>query len=126
MHPKSPKWLKDVANACAHITEWTAGVTLVDYEGHALPRAAVERRFEIIGEALPRLELDDPETAARVSQRWMIIGSLGGGHRKAPRALARAGGGAWVEDFGAVGTPGIDPTWGAGPFLNGRRFDDGG
>ena len=36
-------------------------------------RAAVERQFEIIGEALRRLLADDPPTAARISEHARII-----------------------------------------------------
>jgi len=36
-------------------------------------RAAVERQFEIIGEALRRLLADDPATGARISEHARII-----------------------------------------------------
>ena len=36
-------------------------------------RQAVERNFEIIGEAIRRLEKDDPETAARITDYRRII-----------------------------------------------------
>ena len=74
MHPKSPKWLEDIATSGGRIAEWTASVTLAAYEGDDLLRAAVERNFEIIGEALLRLERVDPETAARITDHRKIIG----------------------------------------------------
>ena len=36
-------------------------------------RAAVERQFEIIGEAMRRLLTDDPTTAARITEHGRII-----------------------------------------------------
>jgi uncharacterized protein with HEPN domain len=44
----------------------TQDQTLVGYEQDAVVRSAVERNFEIIGEALNRIRRTDPETAARV------------------------------------------------------------
>ncbi|MGH2614149.1 MAG: HepT-like ribonuclease domain-containing protein [Thermomicrobiales bacterium] len=67
MHPKSPKWLDDIADACAFIAQITANATAADYDADRLLRHAVERNFEIIGEALRRLERTDPLTAARIS-----------------------------------------------------------
>lgn len=74
MHPKSPKWLDDIALASAHITDWTDGLTLADYEADDLLRSAVERNFEIVGEAMLRVERTAPATAARVSGYRKIIG----------------------------------------------------
>ena len=48
MHPKSPKWLQDIADACALIRGATQDQTLVGYEQDAVVRSAVERNFEII------------------------------------------------------------------------------
>ena len=36
-------------------------------------RSAVERQFEIIGEALRKLAKDDPETAGRIAEHQRII-----------------------------------------------------
>jgi uncharacterized protein with HEPN domain len=73
MHPKSPKWLQDIADACALIRRATQDQTLVVYEQDAVVRSAVERNFEIIGEALNRIRRTDPETAARVPEHDDII-----------------------------------------------------
>jgi uncharacterized protein with HEPN domain len=73
MHPKSPKWLQDIADACALIRRATQDQTLVGYEQDAVVRSAVERNFEIIGEALNRIRRTDPETAARVPEYDDII-----------------------------------------------------
>jgi len=74
MRPTSPKWLEDFADASARIAEWTDGLSLEDYRRDAFLRAAVERQFEIVGEALLRLERADPETAARITQDRKITG----------------------------------------------------
>src|SRR5688572_2399150 len=74
MHPKSPKWLDDMADACAFVLEITANVTMLDYASDRSLRQTVERNFQIIGEALRRLERSDPTTAARISDYRAVIG----------------------------------------------------
>jgi uncharacterized protein with HEPN domain len=74
MHPKSPRWLEDIANASAFTLEVAVDYTLAESEKSRLLRSAVERNFEIIGEALLRLENTDPETAGRISDYRKIIG----------------------------------------------------
>jgi uncharacterized protein with HEPN domain len=74
MDPKSPKLLDDISHACAFVGEVTASITLTDYAGNRLLRNAIERNFEIIGEALLRLGRTDPATAARISDFRAIIG----------------------------------------------------
>ena len=74
MHPKSPKWLDDIADACAFVLEIAANVTVVDYASDRRLRQAVERNFQIIGEALRRLERTDPASAARISDYRAVIG----------------------------------------------------
>src|SRR5437870_7792151 len=73
MHPKSPKWLDDVREACDLILSATAGKSLDDYETDRLLRSAVERNFEIVGEALTRLRQTDPTTAERIPECRDII-----------------------------------------------------
>ncbi|MBK9573938.1 MAG: DUF86 domain-containing protein [Rhodoferax sp.] len=51
----------------------TDGVALPQFKQDRLLRQAVERNFEIIGEAIRRLEKDDPETAARITDYRRII-----------------------------------------------------
>jgi len=74
MHPKSLKWLEDIIDSCAQIDDWTSEATLAGYSENTMLRAAVERSFEIIGEALVRLERVDPKTAASISDYRQIIG----------------------------------------------------
>ena len=73
MHPKSPRWLEDIAAASARVAEWTTGATLDDYEGNLFLRSAIERNFEIIGEALPRLSRQDPAIVDRITAYQRII-----------------------------------------------------
>lgn len=73
MHPKSPKWLHDILEACELIHTATAARTLADYEADRLLRSAVERNFEIIGEALNRIRQNDPVLAARIPENRAII-----------------------------------------------------
>jgi uncharacterized protein with HEPN domain len=47
---------------------------ILDYLTNPLVRAAVERKFEIIGEALNRLSKHDPHLAARIPDLAAIVG----------------------------------------------------
>jgi uncharacterized protein with HEPN domain len=73
MQPKTPKLLDDIRDAAAFIREVTAGKTLDAYCADRLLRQAVERNFEILGEAVGRLARADPETAARIGDYPQII-----------------------------------------------------
>lgn len=59
--------------AAAAITEFTAGFDAAGYRASPLIRSAVERQFEIIGEALNRLSKEAPEVASRVPDVRKII-----------------------------------------------------
>lgn len=74
MHPKSPKLLDDVVRSCRFIAEDTQGETLDTYLSDRRLRQVVERNLEIIGEALVRLRAADPDTAARITDLYRIIG----------------------------------------------------
>ncbi len=74
MHPKTPKWLDDIASASSFILQQASGRSLPDYEGNLLLRSAIERNVGIVGEALLRIERTDSATAARVSDYRKIIG----------------------------------------------------
>ncbi len=58
-------YLWDAQAAVEHILEFTRGRSLDDYLADAMLRAAVERQFEIIGEALNQLRRDAPAIAGR-------------------------------------------------------------
>lgn len=66
--------LADVIEAAESIRAFTAGVSFERYRVDDLVQSAVERQFEIIGEALNRLRRDDPAVAARVPDVDRIVG----------------------------------------------------
>ena len=67
------KLLLDAREAGESILQHTSGKTLSEYSADRFFRRAVEREFEIIGEALRRIELRDPSVAARISELRRII-----------------------------------------------------
>ncbi len=73
MQPKTLKTLEDIRDAAAFITQVTRGKTRDDYVRDRLLRQAVERNFEIIGEAIKRLDVNDTAAAARISNHARII-----------------------------------------------------
>lgn len=66
--PREPRaYLYDVAQAARLITDFTAGLDFDAYVGRPMVRAAVERQFEIIGEALRQLAAVDPAMAEEIT-----------------------------------------------------------
>jgi uncharacterized protein with HEPN domain len=74
MKDHTKKLLLDVVEAGRSIVARCAGQTFVEYEAERWFRRTVEREFEIIGEALNRLEQSDPTTAAAISELPRIVG----------------------------------------------------
>jgi len=74
MNDRTRKLLFDVLDSARSIRDWCAGRSFADYETDRQFRRAVEREFEIIGEALNRLDHDDPETAERIPELGRIVG----------------------------------------------------
>ena len=67
MRPRDVRvYLHDMATAAAAIDAFIAGRTLADYEADLMPRSAVERQFEILGEAPARALRVDPGLQARL------------------------------------------------------------
>jgi len=62
--PKSLLW--DARDAADAIAAMTADKTFADFDRDIMLRSAVERQFEIVGEALARLYRIDGAIAARV------------------------------------------------------------
>jgi uncharacterized protein with HEPN domain len=73
MESKSPKLLEDIRDAAAFVRQITEHKSLDDYRGDRLLRQAVERNFEIIGEAVGRLAKIDPATSSKIGQHAQII-----------------------------------------------------
>jgi len=73
MRRESKKFLFDIDEACPAVRDFTEGKTLEDYGRDLLLRSAVERQFEIIGEALNRLHRIDPHTAEQIPEFQRII-----------------------------------------------------
>lgn len=67
------KFLWDARAAADAILSFTRGRTLDDYRSDAMLHSAVERQFEIIGEALAQLARADPELADRVPEYRRIV-----------------------------------------------------
>ena len=68
MQPEAPKLLEDIRAAAAYILDKTDGKTLDQYLADDLLRPAVERHFEIIGEALNRLGKHDPASLEQIPE----------------------------------------------------------
>lgn len=73
MHARSLKWLEDIRDAAAFIGQVMHGQSIEAYGADRLLRQAVERNFEIIGEAIKRLAQHDPGTAVRIAHYAQII-----------------------------------------------------
>ncbi len=74
MRPESAALIWDALDAANTIGEFLAGISRDDYAEDRLRRRAVEREFEIIGEALNKLRRIDAETALRVPGLRNAIG----------------------------------------------------
>lgn len=67
-------YLYDICEACKQIIEFTNGLSFEQYASNDLVKAAVERKFVTIGEAMMRIKRDYPETLERISGNYRIIG----------------------------------------------------
>ncbi len=70
--PRAFLW--DVQQAAGAITQFTVGLDAAGYRANPLIRSAVERQFEIIGEALNRLSKEAPDLADRVPNLRKMVG----------------------------------------------------
>ena len=68
MNIRAKTLLYDVFESGRCILDWCVGHSFTDYEANRQFRRAVEREFEIIGEALNRLRSVAPATANRVPE----------------------------------------------------------
>ncbi len=74
MDDHSHKLLLDVLMGADAIAEFTRGADHQSYHTSLLLQSAVERQFEIIGEALNRLRKHDPQVALGITDHEKIIG----------------------------------------------------
>ena len=75
MRPDPRILLADADRAAAtDIVRFTDGMSRETYVGDTRTQAAVERKFEIIGEALNRLHRDCPEVAERIPRLRDVVG----------------------------------------------------
>jgi len=73
MQLEAQKYLFDIRHAADRIARFCAGKTFESYRNDELLRSAVERQFEIMGEALSQLARHDPEVAAKIQDHRKII-----------------------------------------------------
>ncbi len=73
MQHDAEKYLVDILDAANDIAEFSDGMSFDDYHENKLVKAAVERKFEIIGEAISRLSKESPETARLIREFEKII-----------------------------------------------------
>lgn len=73
MTPRIAKWLEDIRASSEFILDVVFGKSLQDYRDDAIIRAAVERHFEIIGEAIRRIARSDSAVAGRLGDFQRVI-----------------------------------------------------
>lgn len=73
MQLEAKKYLYDIQQAARLALEFTTDKAFDDYHADTMLRSAVERQFEIIGEALAQLARTDGATAQRITEHSRII-----------------------------------------------------
>lgn len=73
MQRDARKYLFDVKQASDLIVAFSAGRSFDDYQRDAMLRSAIERQFEIIGEAVSQLARLDPAVTERLTEYRRII-----------------------------------------------------
>ena len=74
MNNESRRRLLDAQKACELIRRFTAGHTFEEYDVDVLLSSAVERQFEIVGEALKLADSADESVADRMPDLRRIVG----------------------------------------------------
>ena len=74
MQLEARKLIFDIQSAVDLLKEFTTNKTLDDYLADPMLRSAVERQFEIIGEAVNKLAKEDEKLAANISEYKRLIG----------------------------------------------------
>ena len=68
------KYLTDAHGATSRISQFLEGMTLADLTSNILLRSAVERQFEILGEALNLASKEKEDLELEIPDFWKIIG----------------------------------------------------
>jgi uncharacterized protein with HEPN domain len=74
MQLETKKLLEDVARALDLLERFARGKRIDDYRADPMLRSAVERQFEIVGEALKQLADRDPTVAQKIPDLRRIVG----------------------------------------------------
>lgn len=74
MNDETRKNLVDILQAAEEIAAFVQGMDFKAYQKSAVTQRAVERDFEIIGEALNRIKRLDDDLLERISECYRIIG----------------------------------------------------
>lgn len=74
MLPEVAKRLLDALQACVAIENFVKDVDFPHFAESGLIRAAVERQFEIIGEALGKAARDEPQLGVRIPDIPRVVG----------------------------------------------------
>ena len=73
MRLEAKKYLFDIKQAADLLLRFSRGKTFTEFTADPLLRSAIERQFEIIGEALNQLSRIDAGTASAISEHRRII-----------------------------------------------------
>ena len=73
MQPEAAGLLWDARKAAGLIADFVANRTWQDYESDPMLRSAVERQFQIMGDALNKLSRLEPAAAAGISDLRRIV-----------------------------------------------------
>lgn len=74
MNDETKKNLIDILQAAEEIQDFVGGMDFKEYQDKPVAKRAVERDFEIIGEALNRIKNADDELLQKISEHHRIIG----------------------------------------------------
>ena len=66
-------YLFDIQQACDEIKQFTHGMSFEEYIHNAMVKAAVERKFLVIGEAMTKLKKEHPEILEKITDHEKII-----------------------------------------------------
>ncbi|MCK5685474.1 DUF86 domain-containing protein [bacterium] len=73
MKNESLKYLYDIRDATSSIKSFIEGITFKDYDINELIQSGVERKFEIVGEALNRIKKLDSKLIEKIREHRNII-----------------------------------------------------